>query len=301
MISGSNRPPVDTAGDHPPDRAPAGGTATARSRPNELRSVGKALTLIGELVERESIGVAQASRILAVAPSTAHRLLTTLVAHGFAMRSPELDGRYRLGPALVRGLRHEAVSSLRVREVAHPVLERIAARCGETAHLAVLDGLDAVGIDHVESPRAVVARHPNGTRMPPHATAVGQALLAFRPDVAEALIAEGLTHHTGETIEDPRALRRVLREVRRRGYAVNVRGWQAETAGVAAPVLDAAGRAVASVGISGPVSRVSRRDLVAFAPLAVAAAGEIGHLLTLAAERPGHQVAVAMSTPGSPT
>lgn len=298
MASGPNRPPEDVIGDRQPGRGRAGGTATARSRPAELRSVGNALTLIGELVEHESIGVAQAARILAVAPSTAHRLLSTLVAHGFAMRSPELDGRYRRGPALVRGLRHEAVSPVRLQEIAHPILERIAARSGETAHLAVLDGLDAVGIDHVESQRTVVARHPNGTRMPPHATAVGQALLAFRPDVAEALIAEGLTHHTGETIEDPRALRRVLREVRRRGYAVNIRGWQAETAGVAAPVLDAAGRAVASVGISGPVSRVSRRDLVAFAPLAVAAAGEIGHRLALAAEGSSHQVATA--APGSP-
>lgn len=218
----------------------------ARQNGELLRSVGNALALIELLVAHESLGVTEAARLLGVAPSTAHRLLTTFVAEGFAMRSVEVDGRYRRGPALVRFLGRATIQPSLLREAAHAILERVAARSGETAHLTVLDGLDAVGVDHVESSRPVVARHPIGSRMPAHATAVGQALLAFAPEVAEALIAEGLTRHTGQTVEDARALRRTLAEVRRRGYALNLRGWHEETAGVAAPVLDAGGIAIAS-------------------------------------------------------
>lgn len=119
-----------------------------------------------------------------------------------------------------------------------------------------------VGVDHVESLRPIVYRHPIGSRVPSHATAVGHALLAHSPEAAEALIAEGLARLTDETVPHGSALRRSLEEVRQRGYAVNDRQWHSETAGVAAPILDARGEAVAALGISGPSSRLNRREML---------------------------------------
>ena len=86
--------------------------------------------------------------------------------------------------------------------------------------------------------------------------------VAMTGEAAEALIAEGLARLTDETVPHGSALRRSLEEVRQRGYAVNDRQWHSETAGVAAPILDARGEAVAALGISGPSSRLNRREML---------------------------------------
>ncbi len=230
------------------------------ARPAGLRSVTSALRLLSALATADGpLGVTEAARLLGVSPSTAHRLLGTLVGAGFAMRAPAGRG-YRRGPALVRLAGRRPVQLVLLRDAAHPLLERASRETGETAHLAILDGLDVVGIDLVESTNAVVFRHPIGSRVPAHATAVGHALLAHSPEAAEALIHEGLAPLTDATVPDGPALRRSLADVVRRGYAVNNRQWHAETAGVAAPILDANGEAVAAIGISGPASRIGRRD-----------------------------------------
>jgi DNA-binding IclR family transcriptional regulator len=60
-------------------------------------------------------------------------------------------------------------------------------------------------------------------------------------------------------------LRRALAEVRRLGYAVMLEEINAGAGGVAAPILDADGWAVGSIGLSGPMSRLTaerRRELV---------------------------------------
>lgn len=242
---------------NPEPDAPASSDAAG-----QLRSVATALVLLRELANADgSLGVTDVARRLDVAPSTAHRLLSTLVANGFAMRNPTGRG-YRRGPSLVRLCASGQVQLVRLRDVAHPVLERVSRETGETAHLSILDGLDVVGLDHVESDSPVVFRHPIGSRVPAHATAVGHALLALSPEAAEALIAEGLTRLTDATVPHASALRRSLADVRRRGYAVNNRQWHAETAGVAAPIVDEHGAAVAALGISGPASRIGRRDVL---------------------------------------
>lgn len=248
---------------------------------SELRSVRNALRALMELAESDRpLAVTELARRLEVAPSTAYRLLTTLVAHGFAIQVPALR-RYRAGPALTRLGRTSLLHDVRLREAGRPILERLAAQTGETTHLAVLDGGDAFGVDHVESLHPVAVRHPVGSRVPAHATAVGQALVAHRPEVAQALVAAGLTAYTRHTITEAGAFERALGDIRRRGYAVNLRQWHRDTAGVAAAVLDGSGTPLASLGISGPASRIGRRaQLDALGALARDGAREVAARLT---------------------
>jgi DNA-binding IclR family transcriptional regulator len=176
---------------------------------------------------------------------------------------------------------------LLLRDAARPVLHWLAEASGETAHLAVLDGSSVVTIDHVRTRAGADTGHAVGARVPSHATAVGLALLAHHPEVVEAVVAHGLDRWTAATIADAATLRRRLGEIRRRGYAMNVRGWLPGTAGVAAPVFGTTGDAVASVGISGPASRLGRRAaLAALGPLA--RAGALAIAGRLAATAPDH-------------
>lgn len=251
-----------------------------------LRSVANALRAVEILASADGpVGVTELAERLRVAPSTAHRLLGTLVAAGFARREP--DRRYRAGPAVARLAAPPSPPPL-LRDVARPVLRWLAEASGATVHLAVLDGIAVVTIDHVAGGRSGDdVQHVVGARVPAHATAVGFALLAHHPEIVEAVVAGGLDRWTASTVVDAATLRRRLGEVRRRGYAVNLRGWLEGTAGVAAPVILSDGQAVASVGISGPAERLARRASIA-ALGALARAGGLAIAARLATEAPEH-------------
>ncbi len=224
----------------------------------ELQTVGRALSLLTILAQaRQPLRVTDISRRLGIAPSMAHRMLATLVTHGFALQTP--TRLYRRGPALLHLIGNPLAVPMRLREVAHPVLADLADRTGETAHLAVLDGFDVVAIDHVDGSSPIIVRHPIGSRLPSHATAVGQAILAYVPEAAEAVVAQGLEPLTRRTIVERVAFARTLEAIRRRGFAINIRGWSLDTAGVAAPVFGEHSEAIGAIGVSGPVRRIGQQ------------------------------------------
>jgi DNA-binding IclR family transcriptional regulator len=56
---------------------------------------------------------------------------------------------------------------------------------------------------------------------------------------------------------------------------VNKGEWREGVFGVAAPILDASGRAVAAIGLSGPQDRFRPKAMKAYAPLVMAAARDL--------------------------
>lgn len=255
------------------DRAP--------TRPGgELRSVTNALRVMEQLADADGpITITDLAQRLGLAPSTIHRILATLAAEGMAVRVPS-QRRYRAGPGLARLARRSLQDNVRLAEAARPVLHRLTAESGETSQLTVLDGQDTVAIDHVDSPQPVIVHHPAGSRVPAHATAVGQAILAHLPEVAAKIARDGLVAHTPRTIVDPAAFVAELELIRTRGYATNVGQLHPETAGVAAPILEPSGAVIGSLGISGPAARIGRaKRLTALAELAAAGAAEVSQRL----------------------
>ena len=107
-------------------------------QPTSLSSVDNALRLLHVLAQRPEVGVAEAGRLLGVARSTAHRLLTSLVVHGFAEQDTQTRV-YRAGPALAQA-RPGTVRRFDARTHARPYLEAVAQVTGETVHLIVLAG-----------------------------------------------------------------------------------------------------------------------------------------------------------------
>lgn len=227
----------------------------------------------------EPVAVTELAGRLELAPSTVHRILATLLNEGYAARVPA-HRRYRVGPSMGRLARRTLLDHVRFGDAARRVLVRLAMDSGETSHLAVLDGTEALAIDHVESTQPVIAHHPIGSRVPAHATAVGQAILAHLPEVAARVTRGRLEPYTPRTITHGEDLAAELAEIRRRGYAINNGQLYPETAGVAAPVFDPTGAVIGSIGITGPSARVGRRDrLEQLAVLAIDGASEVARRL----------------------
>jgi IclR family acetate operon transcriptional repressor len=70
---------------------------TKRGAP--LKSAEKTLDVLEFLSSRGSIGVAELANLKGIGVSTAYRILTTLVARGFAVQDPKTR-KYELGPKI---------------------------------------------------------------------------------------------------------------------------------------------------------------------------------------------------------
>ncbi|MFE9693270.1 IclR family transcriptional regulator [Micromonospora sp. NPDC005806] len=231
--------------------------------PYAIESVDKALRLILLMRDRGEVRVTDVSDELGVARSTAHRLLMTLVHHGFAMQDTA-SRSYRAGRALVEiGL--AAVGELDVRRKARQHMERLAAELRETANLVVLEGAAVRFIDGVEADQALRVTSRTGALVPAHATSGGKMLLAELTDSElEALYPRGFSRITDRTLTDPAALREELADARRLGYAMNRGESEQGVHAVAVCVRDHAGRAVAALAISVPAPRADHSRLRGF-------------------------------------
>jgi DNA-binding IclR family transcriptional regulator len=155
-----------------------------------------------------------------------------------------------------------------------PFLENLVRDSGETGHLAVLDGGEAIYIERVEARRALRVPSAVGRGYPAHATNLGKVLLAYTdPAQLEEWIAErGLVGFTANTITDAAQLRAELTAIRERGYAVDNEEYDEGLRCIGAPVWDHNGRVVAAVGIGGPVTRITPARIEELAELVMAAA-----------------------------
>lgn len=221
----------------------------------QLSSVGSALRLLKAFTAEEpELGITDIARRLGVAKSTAHRLASTLVAEGFLEQSPS-DGRYRLG-LLLFSIGTLVRRRMNVSEQAVPHLQALCETSGETVHLAVLHDTEVVFLRNIESKQAIRPRSYLGVRKPAYCTSEGRALLAFGPPQQVSAVMRGdLVPRTPGTLTDKAAITRLLQKIRTQGYAVDDEESEVGMRGVAAPVFDANGLAVASVGVVGPVQR----------------------------------------------
>ncbi|MBL0143449.1 MAG: helix-turn-helix domain-containing protein [Betaproteobacteria bacterium] len=204
----------------------------------------------------------------------ARRLLHTLLALGYA----RTDGtRFSLTPRVLE-LGHAYLSSLSMREVAQPVIERLAAQLQEIVGLSVLEGTDIVFVARAEL-RSPLARGIGlGGRLPAFATSMGRVLLAGMPasDAKKLLSPRSLKPYTSFTLCKPEALARLLARVHKQGYALVSEELELGVCGLAAPIVDAQGRVIAAVNVSTNLARHTKEEMLRrFLPPLLGAVAEI--------------------------
>lgn len=253
-----------------------------RSRPRyAVKAVDKALRILETLgKEPDELRLAELSRRLAIEKSTLHRLLGTLEGQGFVRRDP-VSLRYSLGIKMLElGTAVTARSTLG--RAAGPVLDRLAVRCQQIVNLAVLDGEEILYVAKRESPEPLRLTVEVGRRLPAHCTALGKAILAFRPapEIRKLFSRRRrLREFTPNTITDPRDLVRHLEGVRLTGIAVDREELVLGLRCVAVPVLDFTGYAVAAISISAAAVTLGEDRVTELRPMLEEAGTEISKAL----------------------
>ena len=230
--------------------------STQRKSP-PVQSLDRGLVIL-EFVARaqQPASLADLTRELEIDRSNVYRLAHTLVLRGFLAQVPG-GKEYVLGPAVGR------LSSRFQwpKQVAREQVLALAARTGETTHLAIREGDQAFLLDHELCGQPVGVSASSGHCEPLHVTAVGKALIVDY-DEAQLLAIFGdpvLSRWTKRTIVSVSDLARECRRCRERGYAVDDEEFHEQVCCIAAPIRDVSGTVVASIGISAPASRLPKR------------------------------------------
>ncbi len=173
------------------------------------------------------VSIVDLAKALGVHRTIAYRLVATLEAHGLVVRAPK--GPIRLGAGIVAlASRFEP----QVRDVAQPVLDRLANQTGAAAFVSVPQGEECVAI-MVAEPQNTLLRvaYRIGNRHPLTRGAAGIAILAGRPE--------------RPTDSDE------VRTARRDGFSITRGQLQAGAVGVACPLHQSGelGRFEASLGV----------------------------------------------------
>jgi DNA-binding IclR family transcriptional regulator len=240
---------------------------TARKSPTTNQTVDRALDVLFALLRGgRPMGLGEVGAACGLAPSTTHRLLTSLVRRNLAAQEP-ISGHYRLGLGLLE-FSHAILNGLDVREAATPTLNELAELTGETIHLAMLDDLELVYIDRRDTPNAIRLNTSIGRRTTPHTTGVGKALLAYaEPGIVERYLREvPLQAKTQRSITSRDHLERELQRTRDRGYSLDDQEDKPHIRCIAAPIRGPDGCAMAAVSISVPDSRFTLASLQRWAP-----------------------------------
>jgi IclR family transcriptional regulator, acetate operon repressor len=228
----------------------------SRKAPTGAQAVLRAIALLKAFTaERPEREVAELSRETGLSRGTTHRLLGALESEGLVERHPS-TGRFRLGPGTV-ALGARAMKTVGVRDMAHPELEALAARTGETATLEVLSSGKMLILDEVLGAHLIGASPSLGTSWALHATSTGKALLAALGDARmAALLAMPLARFTHRTIVSLPELEVELSSVRRDGFATVSEeleeGYAAAGAVIRLPTVEPS----ATLSVGGPSARL---------------------------------------------
>jgi DNA-binding IclR family transcriptional regulator len=232
----------------------------------QIQSIERAATVLRLLATRSGRrGVAELAGELELPKGTVYGILRTLQTVGFVEQDHE-SGKYQLGPALLHiGSRYLESNELRLRGLRWS--ETLADQTGEAVSIGAPHETMVLVVHQAFRPHGSPRTLAVGSLVPVHATALGKALLANRPDLANVVAGRQLASYTPATVSDPAALNAQLQTVAGRGWADEVEELLPGVASIAAPIESRQCVVIGAIAVSGPIERICvhgspRRELV---------------------------------------
>jgi IclR family acetate operon transcriptional repressor len=259
----------------------------ARAEAGGVQAVERAIDVLSALAEAGARPtLQQLAERLGVAPSTVHRIVTTLERTGMVERDA-VGGGYAPGPKIA-ALYNAHAWDMDVRARAQPLMEQLRDTTQETVSLHVRRHTIHVCVESLDSPHELRIRLEVGATVPLCRACTGRAILAhLPPSEARRILSEECAPigadrdgWVGERLYD-------LQMVRAAGYATGLNEPSPGMAGVSAPVFGRGAEILGALTVSGPTVRFRRRETLAAAEQLRAAAATLSSQL-------GHRSPVAL-------
>ncbi|OVE83106.1 IclR family transcriptional regulator [Natronolimnobius baerhuensis] len=218
---------------------------------SSVRSVSRTFAILEVIQELDGASVSEIADRVDIGQSAVYNYLTTLSREEYV---DKVGDEYHLGLSFF-GLGAHARNRTPIYDTAQPQVDELAEKTGHLVTLCI--ETDGVGTYLYQSrgENGIDIDVHEGEPVPLHSTALGKAILAFRPreDVDAILDQHGLPASTAHTITDREELYTELEEIRDRQYAISQEEWRNGLRSLAVPISDAHGRSIAAVGIACPV------------------------------------------------
>jgi len=240
-----------------------------------IQSVTNALNLLEQFkADRDELGVTELSKRLSLHKNNVFRLLATLEAKGYIEQNKATEN-YRLGVKSLE-LGQTFIKQLGLVRQAKPFLKEIVEKCNEMAYLGTIRQNSVIYLDGEEANQTVKVANRVGWRLPIHCTAIGKAQIAYASE--EELDKLGILDHmerfTPNTIIDRAEFTKHIKEITKRGYALDDEEYNLGVRCVGVPLRDYTGRVVGGISVSGPSFRMTDEVLKKKIIPAVTEAGE---------------------------
>lgn len=198
-----------------------------------------------------TMGIAELARKTTLPKSTVHRLIQTLCTLGYVIPDGT-SSKYMLGPKVLN-LGFTVLSSLDLRDVAAPYLRMLFNSSGETVNLAILDRWQLVYVERMKTQQIVNINLHVGSRLELYNTSMGRVLGAFQNEDWLSKYLEYLKNIPEARkyiLQDGKIFRKILADVKKKGYAINNEELAPGLRSVAAPVKNREGKVVGAVNIA---------------------------------------------------
>ncbi len=231
--------------------------AVKKDRTGQVQSLSRALSILNTLADSDGgFSLSDLALTVGLAPSTTHRLLTTLQNERYVA----FDAERRVWNVGVQAFQ-TGNAFLKTRDLvslARPLMRRLMETSGETVNLGIFDHGEVIYLAQVECLKLMRAITRPGGRVPMHCSGIGKALLAWISDreVNSILHARGLQRITSTTIDTPAKLREDLEKIRARGFSFDDEENGIGLRCVASVVFDENGMPLAGISLSGPTARL---------------------------------------------
>lgn len=231
-----------------------------------------------ELLSRHPKGLAlvEVCRETSLAKATASRLLSSIVAHGYAVHD-EGTRRYRLSMKMFQ-LGSRVADSTNILSSARSYLDELAHKTGETVHLVTKLGDEVVYLYKEEGGSSLVRTASFvGLKSPMYCTGVGKSILAHLPlsQVKEIWERTDIVKHTDTTIVDFDKFVKELEEIRSKGYALDNEEHEMGVCCVAVVIKDVNNSPLGAISVSVPTQRLSEDLIQKLAPVVMSTANKI--------------------------
>ncbi len=198
--------------------------------------------------------------------ATLYRFMQTLTNQGM-LSIDEERGTYSLGLRLVK-LAHSAWKQATLATVARPYVDVLAAKAGETVHLAQMESGQVLFVDKQKMSDRFETLAQAGMVAPAFCTGVGKAILAFMtPERRErALKQQAFLDYTPATHVNAESLIEELDAIRQQGVAFDREEHERGIISIAAPIITNGGRVIGAISVATSTSRHSLDSIRAFEP-----------------------------------
>jgi DNA-binding IclR family transcriptional regulator len=190
---------------------------------------------------------------------TVSRLVHTLLTLGYLRR--DANGRYMLASGVL-AIAYPMLASLKIRQVARPLMREFATLAGGTVSIAMPNGLNFIYVETVRTTNAAAHVPEVGFMADLAPTAVGRALLSLYSDAEfDSYRHEMATTRPAEWAVLGERVRRGITDCRTQGYCVSLGEWRPEIYGVAAPLFRTPDGDCLAINCGIPSFRFTRSDV----------------------------------------